>query len=163
MNPFSLIPIRDYIYGGVIVALAIFSAVEWRKHNVHEQKIGETRVITQNTKVAVAAEKQVAAATAVATTTEASNAKRFETSTAAHPAPAPGLRCRAASAPPGGIVPQASTGVAPGAHSAAPDGGVGPAFDPVPALLARAHAADAQIAYLQERVLELEAQMRNSP
>jgi len=47
--------------------------------------------------------------------------------------------------------------------STTPNSAVGPEYDPTGAALTRAKAADAQIAYLQRRVKELETQMNGAP
>lgn len=164
MGILSLVPFRDWLYGGIIVAVSIFAGVEWHRHNVAEQALGAAQQVAADTRVATAAKTEIAADTAAASTTETSNAKTYDTATAAPVKPIASLVCQRAAEPPsGGKLPEAGTGSASGTDQPASDSGVGPAFDPVPALLARAHAADAQIVYLQGRILELETQMKNSP
>jgi hypothetical protein len=164
MGLLSLIPIRDYLWGGLVVVLSIFIGVEWHRHNVHEQQLGQQVVLAQDALKAAQVQKKVAAGTAAATTTETSNAKTYEAKVAAPVQPAPSIVCkRTASPPAGSIVPEAGAGVAPGTDQHPTVGGDGPAFDPTGPLLERAKLADAQIAYLQGRILELEKQMKDSP
>lgn len=55
MGFLSLLPIKDWIYGGVILALLIGGAIAWHKHDITEQNIGkqmiEAAVKAENTRV----------------------------------------------------------------------------------------------------------------
>lgn len=157
--------IKLWIIGIAAVSVLTFGAIWWHKHNVAEQTIGAKTEATAVTKVATAAEKQVTAGTAAAETTETHNANAETAAVAAPPVSSVGIVCQH-EGPAGSHhnpLPQAGTVPASGAGEPGTDGPIGPPYDPSGAILTRARSADAQIAYLQARIHELEAQMNASP
>lgn len=58
MGILSLIPIKDWIYGGLIAAILIFGGIAWHRHNVHEQQLGAQRIETAVSAERVRAEQQ---------------------------------------------------------------------------------------------------------
>lgn len=142
-------------------SLAVFFAwFGW--YTFHERDEGADKV---KAAVAVAVQKDnaiVAAGTSTAQASEYQSAILYKQAVAI---PAVGdvdsLVCQRAAAsvplPAAGSVASAGTGNAT-AHS-----GSGSTFDPEPAILDRAHVADAQIAYLQRRIAELKKQMNDAP
>lgn len=154
---FKLIPDKVYLYAGIAAAVLVWFNV----HN-HNIRVAATAEALEPVKVlAQKAQIQVATGTAVAQTTETDNAQKF---TAAIAAPAPkstGIVCHRDTG--SGELPEAVAVTATRIGSPASDSGEGPGFDPSPAALERARLADAEIAYLQGRVHELEQQMLNSP
>lgn len=151
------IGIKDYLYGAAI--LAIIGGFAYFIH--HERVIGADEALAPVAVLANKAQVQVAVGGAVAQSTETANAKQFDEATAA-PVPVDlGLVCHSDAS--GSAVPEAGTGTEAAAGEPAPVGGSSAAFDPSGAVLEVGRAADAQIAYLQGRVLELENQMKASP
>ena len=154
----ALIPLKDWIYCGIIAALLVGFGV----YTHHERVIGADEALAPVAVLAQKATLQVAVGTANAAATEKDNGKNFTAAVAA-PAPAPvGIVCRHEAAG-SGQLPEAGPSVTAAAGQPAADSGGGPAFDPSGAILQRAHDADAQITYLQARVVELETQMEASP
>jgi hypothetical protein len=153
----KLIPGKVYLYAGIVVAVLTWYGI----HNHNERAAGAAAALEPVKVLAQKAQVQVAAGTAVAQTEETQNAEKF---TAAVAAPAPkslGIVChRDANS---SEVPEAVGVVATRIGNNAVDSGVGPGYDPSGAALERAREADAEIAYLQGRVHELEQQMLNSP
>lgn len=158
MGILSLIPFKDWLYGGVIVGLLAVGG--W--YTVHERHIGAAHEAAAVTKVAVAAEAKVTAANTAAQTSETKYAKLYDQTVANLAVPSVGLVCHRTGGN-GNTLPATGTGVTPGAGQPASDSGAGPAWDPSGALLTRAALADAQISYLQSRIHELETQMENAP
>jgi hypothetical protein len=153
----KLIPGKVYLYAGIVVAVLTWYGV----HNHNERAAGAAAALEPVKVLAQKAQVQVARADAAAQTTETDNAKTY---TAAIAAPAPkstGIVCHRDTG--SSEVPEAVGVVATRIGNPATDGGEGPGFDPSPAALQRAAQADAEIAYLQGRVRELEQQMLNSP
>lgn len=149
------IGIKDYLYAAAIAALLGGFAL----YTHHERVIGANEALAP---VAVLAEKskvQVAVGTAVAETTEKTNAKDYDTAVARPVAPI-GIVCYN---PRSRDLPEADTLVAPGVGEPTIDTGAEERFDPSGPVLANDALAEAQIGYLQGRVHELEAQMRASP
>lgn len=150
----AAIPLKDWIYCGAIVALLGGFAL----YTHHERAIGADEALAPVAVVAHKAEVQVAVATAVAQSTEKDNASTYAAAIAAAPAvPALGIVCHDTRS---SEVPEAAASSAPGTDRSAPDSG---SYDPSGSVLTDAARADAQIAYLQGRVHELEAQMADSP
>lgn len=150
MGILSGFSIKDAFYGVVIIALGAFL---WHYHSLQNQ-VDRAKV------VAAAAQKVVQVDQATAKTTETQSAIIYKQAVSIPPIGDLGVVCRRASGgqvPPAGPVAAAPTGVGPA------DSGAGPTFDPTGALLTRAAEADAQIAYLQRRVKELETQMSSAP
>ncbi len=139
------------------LALAAFLGL----YTLHERNIQHAKDISAAAKVVTKDNKIVAAGTATAQVTETQNALIFKQAVAIPPVGDLGIVCQR----PARSVPLPTTGAlpTPGAGERPVDGGEGPAFDPSGALLTRAREADAEIAYLQGRVHELEAQMAAAP
>lgn len=139
----KLIPIRDWIYLGVFVAL--IGAFAYYTH--HERVVGEQKIVAAD---AIAVKKQAAAvakvesnaSVAISSALSAYNAQR-----AAPLAAVPHLVCRAARS--GGNVPgHAGTSGSGHDQTAVPAESTVP-FDPAPAVVSDARDADAQITLLQ--------------
>jgi len=145
----KLIPIKDLIYGAVILGL-----VGWIFHK------GELSIEHKDAKVAVSAEKQVAAGAVQAQTTETQNALIYEKAVAVPAIGDLGVVC---SAPRGSSLSAASPGQGASTGKPAADSNEGRTYDPSGPALTRAAEADAQIIYLQGRIRELEAQMNAAP
>jgi hypothetical protein len=153
----KLIPGKVYLYTGLAIALLTWFNI----HNANERKIGEDNALVPVAVLAQRAKIQVAAADAAAQTSETDNAKIYVAAIAA-PAPKPlGIVCHRDAG--SGDMPEAVAVTATRIGVPAVDSGVGPGYDPSGAALKRAAAADAQIAYLQGRVHQLEQQMESSP
>lgn len=154
----KLIPFKDWIYGSIIVGLLI--GFGWYTH--HERQVGAAKLQAAVTQVASRAEAAVVAANTAAQTAETQSAKTYIKVVTA---PAPrniGLVCHR-SGPGSGAVPEAHAVAGTGPGKPAADGGSAATFDPSGAALEVGAKADAQIAYLQARVHQLEAQMDHSP
>lgn len=152
----KLIPFKDWVYGGVIAALLIGFGV----YTVHERHIGAENQAVKTAKVAERAEAQVQEVTVTAQKEELKNAKDFDQAVAAGSVPGVGIVCQRTGRD---QVPQAGSVAAPRAGEQSADGTEGRSYDPSGAVLIRTRDADAQIAYLQGRVHELEKQMEDSP
>lgn len=154
----KLIPIKDWLYGSIIVAL--LGGFAWYTH--HERQMGATKLETAVTQVANRAEAAVVAANTAAQTAERQSAKVY-VKTVIAPAPRNiGLVCHRTDAG-SGAVPEAHTVAGAGAGKPAANSGSAATFDPSGGALEVGAKADAQIAYLQRRVHELEAQMEHGP
>lgn len=150
--------LKAYLYA----AIAVILLGGFFLYRVHEQNIGIRKEAAAVTKVAAKAQAKVTAAAVVAQSTETSNGEAYLAAVAA-PSPAPlGIVCHN-SRRDDDNVPEAVGVVATRIGSPAPVSGDGPGYDPSGAALKRAAAADAEIAYLQGRVHELETQMLSSP
>lgn len=146
----GMIPFKDWIYGAIIVALIAFGL-----HYKHlETEVHQTAV------VAKAAIVEVKKDTQVAQSTETTNALIYKQAVAIPAVADLGVVCKRTG---GGTLPAPSAAAVPAAGNATPDSGVGPAYDPTGPALTRARSADAQIAYLQGRIAELEAEMKGAP
>lgn len=154
----KLIPLKDWVYGGIIAALLVGFGV----YTHHERVIGETKEVAAVTKVADKAEAKVTAANVAAQTTETTNAKTYDQTVAAPPVLDLGVVCQRIHAG-SDQVSQAGSVPTSGVGEQQADSTVGPSFDPSGAALTRGLDADAQITYLQGRVHELEKQMEDSP
>jgi hypothetical protein len=146
----KLIPFRDYIYGAIIATLLVLIGICKHDHTV----------VQEIKQVGAAAEKVVKADDAVAEKTETQSALIYKEIVRIPDVPDVGIVCRDTGS---GALPAPSTVAGAVAGEQPPDRGVGPEYDPSGAALTRARAADAQIAYLQRRVHELEAQMNAAP
>lgn len=150
--------IKGYLYAALAAALLV--GFLW--YRSHEQNIGVQKEATKVTAVATKAQAKVTAGAVIAQTTETENGQKFTAAIAA-PAPKPlGIVCHNDSRD-DDQVPEAVGVVATRIGVPASDSGSGPGYDPSGAALERAREADAEIAYLQGRVHELEQQMVNSP
>ena len=146
----SLISPRVVFYGILASLLLAFG--------IHYKHLGTQ--VHQVKQVAAAAQTQVKAVYKTAETTETQSALIYKEIVRIPDVPDIGIVCRntrSGALPPTNAQPGAPVGE-PTANS-----GVGPEYDPSGAALTRAAKADAQIAYLQRRVHELETQMNNSP
>ena len=153
----KLIPLKDYLWAALVAGLLVWFNV----HNHNERAAGAQEALAPVAVLAQKVKTEVAVGTAVAQTTESSNAQKYKAAVAA---PAPrylGIVCHRDTG--SSAVPEANPGVTTPAGIPADDSGGGPGYDPSPAALERAAQADAQITYLQGRVKELEAQMEASP
>lgn len=153
---FGLIPLKDWLYAGIIAAL--LGGFAYYTH--HERSVGEAREVAAVAKVSAVAEAKVTAANTVAQTMETQDAKTFDETVAAPAVRDLGIVCHRTGSD---HVPQAAPLAAPGVGEQPTNGAVGSTFDPSGPLLERARVADAQIVYLQGRVHELESQMETSP
>jgi cell division protein FtsB len=150
----KLVPIRDYFYGVVILALLALLAYVYRHGEIHVEKL--------DAKVAAVAEKKSAVSEVSAKAQENTNAIIYKQAVSVPAVGDLGVECvRHTSG--SGVVPASITGAAASAGVATVNSGSGHTFDPSGAILTRAHDADAQIAYLQARVKELEAEMNSAP
>jgi hypothetical protein len=152
MSMLSLIPFCDWCWA-ILAALLLAFGIHYRnlERDIHQVK-----------QVAVAAQTQVKAVDKAAETTETQSAIIYKQAVIIPVVGDIGVECvrkqpRSSPLPAPDTKPGTSAGVP------TPDSSVGPGYDPSGAALARAKAADAQIAYLQRRVKELETQMNNSP
>jgi hypothetical protein len=147
----ALVPLKDWFYGAIIAALLAFGI---HYHSLEKQEHAAKVV-------AIAAQAQVKAVDKTAETTETQSEDIYK----AVIIPAVGdvgvdcVRKHASSSP----LPAASPVAGAPVGEQPADGTAGPSYDPSGAALTRAKAADAQIAYLQRRIHELETQMNNSP
>jgi len=146
----SLIPLKDWIYGAIIIVLIAFGL-----HYRHlENEVKQTAALGH------AAVIEVKKDTQVAQSTETTNAIIYKQAVAIPAVADLGVVCRRAG---GSQVPAASPVAAAPAGEATPDSGTGPTYDPTGPALTRARSADAQIVYLQGRIAELEAEMNHAP
>ena len=154
----KLIPFKDWVYGSIIVAL--LAGFGWYTH--HERQVGATKLQAAVTQVADRAEAAVVAANTVAKTAETQNAKVY-TQVVVTPVPRPlGIVCHR-TGPGSNPVPQAHAVAGAAVGKPAADRGAEASYDPSGPALAVGRQADAEIAYLQARVKELETQMEKSP
>lgn len=140
----KLIPVRDWIYLGVFVAL--IAGFAYYTH--HERVIGEQKIEAADAQAVKKQAAQVAKVETNASTAIISMQAAYNAALAAPVAPAPKLVCYTA-APHRGDMPD---------HASAPGGGNGQAgvpaestvpFDPSPAVIGDGRDADAQVALLQ--------------
>lgn len=153
----ALVPLKDWIYCGIIVALLAGFGV----YTHHERVVGADEALAPVAVLAQKAQLQIAVGTVKAADTEKENGDQFNAASSAPVADVPHIVCRQAAG--SSDVSKASTGIAAAAYKPAVDSGSGPAFDPSGAILKRAAEADAQVTYLQQRVIELQTQMGSSP
>lgn len=146
----KLTPLRDYVYAVIIATLLVFVGICKHDHTV----------VKEVKQIGAAAEKVVKADDVTAEKTETQSALIYKEIVRIPDVPDIGIVCQHAGS---GTLPApvAVAGAAAGDKPA--DSGVGPSYDPSGAALTRAHAADAQIEYLQRRVKELETQMNSAP
>ena len=147
----KLIPFKDYLWAALLLVVGCF-ALHYRSM---EHQIQQTAV------VAKAAQADVKKVDAQAQTTETQNAIIYEKAVAIPAIADIGLSCVRHTS--GGQVPPAVAvqGASSGDHAA--DSEQGPPYDPSGSVLTRGAQADAEIAYLQARIAELEKQMNNAP
>jgi hypothetical protein len=139
----KLIPIKDYVYGAVIIAL--LTGFGW--YTFHERAVGEKKIEMADAKIAAAQiihDQEVATRVKAELDTALAN---YETPTAPPPpAPVPVLVCHktGGSNLPGGPGPVAASNGA-GTNPAAPAAQADAGFDPAPAVSADGTAYDALI------------------
>jgi len=146
----KLIPLKDYIYGAIIVTLLVLVGICKHDH----------AVVKEVKQVGNAAVKVVKADDVTAEKTETQSALIYKQIVRIPDVSDLGIVC---SNPGRSTLPAASTQPGAGAGEQPTDGGARPKYDPSGAALTRGAQADAQIAYLQRRVHELEAQMNAAP
>jgi hypothetical protein len=154
----ALVPVKDWIYGGIIAALL----AGFGYYTIHERDVQKAKDFAAAARAVAAANKKVGADNAQAQTTETSNALIYKQAVAIPPVGDLGIMCQHTGSSVSLSKADGVAATAAGNQSA--DSGSGPAsFDPSGAILTRARDADAQIAYLQSRVKELEQQMNSAP
>lgn len=146
----KLVTPKDVLYAAIAVCLLAFG--------LHYKSL--EKQVREAAQVSAAAQIQVKAVDKTAQITETQSALIYKEIVRIPDVPDIGIVCRntsrsALSAP--GPVAGANVGEQP------TDRGAGPSYDPSGAALTRAKVADAEIAYLQRRVHELEAQMNGAP
>ena len=147
----SLIPGRVWLYGALAAVLLGLGI-----HYKHlENEVHNTAVVA---KAAIATVKKD---DATAQSTEIQSALIFKQAVSIPAVGDIGVECVRHAG--GSALPAANAVTGTSTGKPASDRGAGPAYDPTGAALTRANAADAQIAYLQRRVKELETQMNNAP
>jgi len=147
----KLIPIKDYLWAALLIVVGCF-ALHY-KHLEHE--VQQVKVVGK------AAEADVKKVDAVAQTTETQNAIIYEKAVAIPAIADIGLSCVRHTG--GSQVPAADPQQGAAARDRSADSPEGPPYDPSGAVLTRGADADAQIAYLQARIKELETQMNGAP
>jgi hypothetical protein len=146
----ALLPAKDWIYGGVIVALLIgFGA-----YTVHERRVGAAKVVAADTKLADEQKAHVADVQATAAKTSAAVEAQYESDVDTLSTPAPRVVCIA---PGRRAVPQAAGGsgsAIQGAQSGVPASGSGgdDSIDIGPPLTLAGHRSDSQVKALQQDV-----------
>jgi hypothetical protein len=146
----SLLSPRVVFYG-ILAALLLAFGIHYHNLEKHAQEAKQ---------VVAAAQVQVKAVDKTAETTETQSALIYKEIVRIPDVPDIGIVCRNTRS--GALpAPDSKPGAAAGDKPADVPGGI--SYDPSGAALAAAKAADAQIAYLQRRVHELETQMMNSP
>lgn len=146
----KLIPFRDYVYAVIIAALLVFVGICKHDHTV----------VKEVKQVGTAAEKVVKADDAVAEKSETQSALIYKQIVRIPDVPDIGIVCEHTGS---GSLPASDAVAGTSAGDRPTDSGDGHPYDPSGAALTRAKAADAQIAYLQRRVKELEKQMNDAP
>jgi hypothetical protein len=148
----KLIPIKDYIYGAIIAALLVFIGICKHDHTV----------VKEVKQIGTAAQAVVKTDDATAEKTETQSALIYKQAIVIPAVGDVGIEC-VREHPGSSALPAPIAGTGAATNQPAADSGSGPQYDPSGAALTRARAADAQIAYLQRRVKELEAQMNAAP
>lgn len=149
----ALIPIKDWIYTGLIAVILAVGGYEWHKHDVEEQAKGAAAILASDRKAAaeeagIVAEDKLHEQEAIAQAVAA-----FQATVALPPPPAPTLVCvdparRSGNVPNNGGTSRASNG-----ESAVPAESDVP-FNPAPAVIADGRDADAQVKLLQAYIAE---------
>jgi hypothetical protein len=156
---FALIPLKDWVYCGILVAVLAGGA--WFIH--HERVIGEQKIEAQDTAIAVAAQRHNSDVEAIAAATQTSIGETYAKTVAVpvvspitarlcHNAAGSGAVSKAASGSAGANGPTVLGGTNPGDLEAGPDI-AGP-------LLTVGRDDDAKIIALQAEVSELRAEMQ---
>jgi hypothetical protein len=153
----ALIPSRAYEYGAIIIVLSL----AFGGYTLHERHIQHDKDVAAAAALVKKDNAKVAEINSTAQTTEAQSALIYKQVVSVPAVADIGVVCQRAA---GSVsLPAADTIQTTGSGKAAVDRGIGPAFDPTGPALTRARDADAQIAYLQRRIAELEKQMNDSP
>lgn len=146
--------IREILIGLALVILSIGGLWLYRH--------GEQHIEAQDAKLAALDQKKVNAVEQTAQSTETQSAIIYKQAIAIPAVPDLGVEC-VRNAPRGGQLPAAVGVAAAGTGERSADRGTGLAFDPTGPALTRAAEANAQIAYLQRRIKELETEMNGAP
>lgn len=154
----ALIPSRAYEYGAIILVLSI----AFGGYTLHERNVQHAKDVAAAAKVVAKDNALVAADDSHALTTETQNALIYKQVVSIPAVADIGLVCQHA-APRSVSLPAADAVATTAVGNDTAVSRVGPAFDPTGAALTRGHDADAEIAYLQRRVAELEKQMNDAP
>jgi len=146
-----------YEYGAIILVCSLLFGgyTLHERHVQHAKDVAAAEVVVKKDNAIVAADD------AHAQTTETQSALIFKQVVQVPAVADIGVVCQRTAR----SVPLPATGpvaAAPAGNDTAVSG-VGPEFDPTGAALTRAREADAEIAYLQRRVAELEKQMNDAP
>jgi hypothetical protein len=152
--------LKDYLYLGAILILV--SAFGW--YTVHERNIEHAKDVAA---AAVAVRKDnalVATDESTAKTSEYQSAIIYKQAVSIPAVADLGVSC-VRNRPAAGSVslPTANAGTATPVGNATPNSAGGLTFDPTGGALTRGRDADAQIAYLQRRIVEIEKQMNDAP
>ena len=154
----ALIPSRLYEYAGV----ALLCSLLFGGYTLHERNLQHAKDIAAAGKVVKKDNAIVAADDSHALTTETQSALIFKQVVSIPAVADIGVVCQRTAS--GSVsLPKADAVATTAVGNDAPERGVGPTYDPTGALLTRAKLADAEIAYLQRRVAELEKQMNDAP
>ena len=148
----SLIPGRVWLYG--VIAAVLLGFIVHYKHLETE--------VHQTTAAGKAAIATVKKDDATAQATETQNAIIYKKAILIPAVGDIGVSCVRVN-PRGSQVPAAGAGATAAVGQPAANGPEGPPYDPSGSVLTRGRDADAQIAYLQARIKELEAQMNGAP
>lgn len=154
---FKLIPLKDWFYIGCILAITIGFA----SYTIHERHLGAAKEDAKITAKVAIAEKKTVAAESTAQTTETQSVLIYKQAVSVPAVADLGIVCHNSASPVSLPASDAVKGAGAGERSA--DRGTGQSFDPSGPVLQRSAVADAQIAYLQRRVHELEAEMNAAP
>ena len=153
----ALIPSRVYEYGAIILVLSLaFGGYTLHERSVqHKKDVAAADAAVKKDNAIVAADDSRAQAT------ETQSAIIYKQVVSIPSVDDIGVVCQRAARsvplPAPGPVATAAVG------NDAPERGIGPTYDPTGAALTRGKEADAEIAYLQRRVAELEKQMNDAP
>ena len=141
------------IFYGILASLLLAFGIHYRnlEHEVKQAKV-----------VAAAATADVKKVDAAAQTTETQSVLIYKQAVQIPAVGDIGVEC-VRKQPSSGALPAANAQSGTPVGEPTTNSGVGPEYDPSGAALTRAAKANAQIAYLQRRVKELETQMNNSP
>lgn len=148
----KLIPLRGWIYAAIALALFSFGL----HYRAMEKQLAQVKVVATQAAVVVKTDEKQAA------TQEVQNAIVYTQAVHLPDVPDLGLKCLR-DTPSRSPLPAANPVSPASPRVDAPVSGAGLEYDPSGAALTRARQADAQIAYLQARIKELEKEMENSP
>lgn len=151
-------PIKLYSY----LAVALLLAGLFGGYTLHERNVQHTKDVAAAAKIVKKANAIVAADESHAQTTETQSVLIYKQAVSIPAVADIGIVCQR-TAPHSVPLPAADTVKSAPVRDDAANRGSGPSYDPTGAALTRAHEADAEIAYLQRRVAELEKQMRDAP